>query len=328
MIANSDRRPNVGNAGRTGRKAGPLLAAGVFAGLLASLLGCSKQPSATTETAKGSSSAQPAASAAVAEKHYAFKGEIISVVPERKALLVHHEEIPGYMPSMTMEFTVSPGDLAVAKAGQKIRADLIVGANDAMRLEKIWPDSNTDTAAVAAGAQALRQDTLIRGKNAYREVGEIAPDFTLYDQNGHAVQFSRFRGKMVMVNFIYTRCPIATMCPAATAKMMATQKMAKEAGVTKIEFVSITLDAAYDTPGVLREYAEARGIDTSNFSFLTGPDNAIKDLLEQFGVIAEFDGNILKHSLATLLIDGNGKIIHRADGSPWEPQDFVAKMSR
>jgi protein SCO1/2 len=79
---------------------------------------------------------------------------------------------------------------------------------------------------------------------------------------------------------------------------------------------------------VLKEYASVRGIDTRNFSFLTGPENAIKDLLEQFGVLAEFDGDFLKHTLATLLIDENGRIIHRVDGSAWDPKDFVAKMKR
>jgi len=118
------------------------------------------------------------------------------------------------------------------------------------------------------------------------------------------------------------------MCPAATMKMMGTQALAKKVGVPNLELVSITMDPAYDTPAVLKEYAAARGIDTSNFTFLTGPENAIKDLLTQFGIIAEFDGNILKHTLGTLLVDENGRIIHRADGGAWEPEDFVAKMHK
>jgi protein SCO1/2 len=118
------------------------------------------------------------------------------------------------------------------------------------------------------------------------------------------------------------------MCPAATAKMMATQKLAKDAAVPNIEVVSITLDPVFDTPGVLKEYASVRGIDTTNFSFLTGPDSAIRDLLTQFGVIAELEGDFLKHTLTTLLIDERGKIMHRTDGSVWEPKDFVAKMKQ
>ncbi len=272
--------------------------------------------------------AAPAETAAPAEKRYPLTGEVLSADPARKILIVHHDEIPGYMPEMTMEFLVSAGDLAVIQPGMRIRAEMIPSDTGDFRLEKIWPDDRTAAAAVEAGTKALRQDTMIRGRGVYREVGEQAPEFVLYDQNGAVVQSARFRGKQVMLNFIFTRCPVATMCPASTMKMMAAQQLAKEAGVPNIEFVSITLDPAYDTPGVLKEYADVRGIDTTNFSFLTGPESAIKDLLAQFGVITAFEGNLINHTLATLLIDANGRIIHRADGSVWEPKDFVAKMKR
>jgi protein SCO1/2 len=131
-----------------------------------------------------------------------------------------------------------------------------------------------------------------------------------------------------VLNFIYTRCPIASMCPAATLKMMAAQKLARAAGIANVDFVSITLDPAHDTPGVLREYAAVRGIDTSNFSFLTGPEGAIRDLLTQFGVIAEFDGDLIKHTLATLVIDERGRIALREDGSAWDPNEVVAHLHR
>jgi protein SCO1/2 len=183
-------------------------------------------------------------------------------------------------------------------------------------------------AGMMCAATAGRRGRRVVLVDHYREVGEKIPDFALYDQEGRVVQSARFRGKQVMLNFIFSRCPVATMCPASTMKMMGTQKLARESGVNNIEFVSVTLDPAYDTPAVLKDYAATRGIDTSNFSFLTGPETAIKDLLTQFGVIAEFEGDLLKHTLTTLLIDANGKIAHRADGSAWEPKDFVAKMKR
>lgn len=269
-----------------------------------------------------------AAVATPAEERYPIRGEILAIDAERKVLIVHHEEVPDYMPEMTMEFLVNSGDIANAREGQRIRADMIPSDTSDYRLENIWPDDQVADATIKAGADALRQDTMIRGRRAYREVGENLPDFALYDQTGQVAQSARFRGKQIMLNFIYTRCPVATMCPAATMKFMETQRLAKEAGVANLELVSITLDPEYDTPGVLREYAEARSIDTGNFSFLTGPERAIKDLLTQFGVIAEFDGNMIQHTLTTLLIDENGRIIHRADGSLWEPKDFVAKMRR
>jgi protein SCO1/2 len=168
----------------------------------------------------------------------------------------------------------------------------------------------------------------MRGKAAYREVGEVAPDFTLLDQEGRTVSMNRFRGKQVVVNFIFTRCPIATMCPAATLRMMALQKAAREAGVADLELVSISLDPEYDTPGVLRDYAAVRGIDTANFSFLTGPDAAVRQLLAQLGVIREFADNTIKHSLATLLINPQGRIAYRADGSVWRVEEFTERMKK
>lgn len=270
-----------------------------------------------------------AAAAAPAEKRYPLTGEVVSVDVARKVLVVHHEEIKDLMPAMTMEFAVSGSDAAAAKAGQRIRGELIPNDKGNWRLEKIWPDDQAAAAAVSAQAAALRQDTLIRGNGAYREVGEKIPDFALYDQEGNVVRSGRFRGKQVMLNFIFTRCPVATMCPAATMKMMSTQDLARKAGVTDLELISITLDPQYDTPAVLKDYAVTRGMDTTNFTLLTGPEAAIKDLLTQFGVLAEFDDNsFLKHTLATLLINPEGRIIHRSDGSAWEPKDFVAKMRK
>jgi protein SCO1/2 len=280
------------------------------------LAGCTRSEPAVAETE------------APREKRYPIEGEVIAVDTEKHVLIVHHSEIEGYMPAMVMEFFVSAGDAVNARQGQRIRADLIPSDDGFFRLENIWPIDQVTASTIKAGADALRQDTLIRGRAAYREVGENLPNFALYDQTGAVVQSARFRGKQIMLNFIYTRCPVATMCPAATMKMMETQRLANETGIANLELVSITLDPEYDTPGVLQDYATSRGIDTANFSFLTGPERAIKDLLTQFGVIAQFDGAIIKHTLSTLLINEDGRIVHRADGTLWEPKDFVAKMHR
>jgi protein SCO1/2 len=243
-------------------------------------------------------------------------------------LVVRHNEIAGYMPAMTMEFAVSAGDAAVARPGERIRAELVVGKGGDARLESIWPDDKVSLDTIGAAARRLREDTFEKGRGAYREVGDTVPDFVLYDQDGRVVDSARFRGRQVMLNFIYSRCPVANMCPLSTSKMMEAQRLARKAGVPNIEFVSITLDPAHDTPGVLREYADQRGIDTGNFSFLTGPEPAIRDLLTQFGVIAQYKGDILDHTLATLLIDEKGRIAWRADGSQWQPSEFVEKMRR
>jgi protein SCO1 len=274
------------------------------------MAGCSKPPSAEA-----------------GPKRYPLTGEVVAVDRAHHRLTVSHDAVPGLMGAMTMDFAVSAGDAASVHPGEHIRAELVADLQ-APRLENIWPNDQAAVDTVAAEERHLREDTHDRGDGAFRDLGETMPEFALYDQTGKVVESGRFRGKQIMLNFIYSRCPFANMCPLSTSKMMTTQRLAREANVKDIEFISITLDPAYDTPGVLKEYADARGIDTSNFSFLTGPPGALRDLRTQFGVIAEFNGDILKHTLETLLIDAHGKIIWRADGSDWEPADFVARMRK
>ena len=288
---------------------------GVFAGfVLATLLlpaGCSRPPAAEAD----------------GEQRYPLTGLVVAADAQRQLLRVQHDAIPGLMPAMTMEFAVSADDLAVVKAGHRIRAELVRRGPE-FSLEHLWPDDPDPARTVAAGAAALQQDTVIRGAHAYREVGEPVPDFALYDQDGRVVQSNRFRGRQVVLNFIFTRCPVPTMCPAATRRMVELQRQAREAGVEQVEFVSVTLDPVYDTPGVLHAYAAARGIDTRHFSFLTGPEPAIRNLLTQMGVIAQLEGGLLRHTLATLLIDETGRIVWREDGSTWDPEVFVHRMKR
>jgi protein SCO1 len=271
---------------------------------------------------------KPAAPSAPAEKRYPLTGEILSVDKTTNTLRVKHDKIEGFMPAMTMDFTVSLGDATVARVGQRIRAELVEAAEGEYRLEKIWPADPAASSAVDAAAKTLTQETVALGRAAYREVGERAPEFTLFDQEGRVVESKRFRGKQVMINFIFTRCPVAKMCPAAVARFQQTQKLARENGVTDLELISFSLDPEYDTPGILKEYAIQRAIDTSNYTFLTGPQMAIKSLLQQFGILTDLQGDLLNHTAATLLLDGSGRILHRADGSEWDVQEFVGKMKR
>jgi protein SCO1 len=261
------------------------------------------------------------------DPRFALAGEILSADPERRIMIVTHDEIPGYMPEMTMEFLVSKADAQNARPGQRIRAEMVERGGE-YYLEKIWPDDAQVVRALEAGAKALAQDTAMRGKGVYREVGEATPDFTLLDQEGRTVTATRFRGRKVVLNFIFTRCPIATMCPAATQRMSELQQAAKAAGVADVEFVSVSLDPEYDTPGVLKEYTELRGLDLSNWSFLTGPDAAVRHLLAQMGILREFEGATIKHNLATVLIDPAGRITHRVDGSRWDVQEFLPRLQR
>lgn len=293
----------------------------LFSGAFAfTVAGCSRDP-----LASGTTTASPANRPQVLT--FDLRGEIVGVRADQRRLLVHHEEIPNYMPAMTMEFVIGEADIGSFKEGQRIAAKMIDDqAAPDFRLESIRILDSTKESIIAAAARELQEDTFVRGQGAYREIGEVAPRFALYNQDGEVVRFEQLRGRRIVLNFIFTRCPVATMCPAATARMVALQKLAHARKIPDFQLLSISLDPAYDTPPILKAYATARGIDTADFSFLSGPEEAVRRLLTQFGVIAERGDNIWKHTLATLLIDRDGRIIHRVDGPTWEPEEFLKRL--
>ncbi|MBE2213934.1 MAG: SCO family protein [Opitutaceae bacterium] len=308
--------------------AAALRSAAALAGLaaIAFCAGCGRSGEAQAVNATNVATEAPAVEG---EPSWPLTGEIIGINLERRSLLVTHDEIKDFMPPMTMEFVVSDGDLAIAKEGQRIRARL-VQRGDEYFLEQIWPDDAATAAAIAAGAEALAKETAALNKRIYtfRDLGEQAPTFTLYDQDARVVDMNRFRGKKIVLNFIYTRCPVATMCPAATLKMTQLQQAAREKGLSDVELISISLDPNYDTPGVLREYANARGIDTSNFSFLTGPEAAVQNLLRQLSITSFFEEGVIKHSLNTIVIGPDGKLVYRNDTEKWTPAEFLEQLQK
>ena len=218
---------------------------------------------------------------------------------------------------------VYPGDALTYKEGM-----LIQGTLTGERLDSIWPADPIQTRILNDRNARLRKDTVTRGLKVFRASGEYLPAFALYDQNARLTTPESWKGQYVVMNFIFTRCAQPTMCPASTARMARLQREAKSLGMNKLQLVTITFDPEYDTPGILNYYALTRGIDTNNFSLLTGPNSAIQDLMKQFGILIRPDDGTLDHTMATLIIDTQGKIRYRKDGSRWSVQEFIDQLNR
>ena len=163
----------------------------------------------------GKRAVEPVASTPAGPKEYALCGEVVAFSKERGTVIAKHDEIPGYMPPMTMEFTFEPADQAKLVEGKRFRARLADDGKGNLHLRAVEPIDETKEQQVKAAANQLRQDTAMRGKGAYREVGETVPRFSLYDQDGDVVSFERFRGRHVVLNFIYTvaRLPPSVRLP-------------------------------------------------------------------------------------------------------------------
>ena len=110
------------------------------------------------------------------------------------------------------------------------------------------------------------------------------PAFALVDDEGKPFGPERLAGRTSVVNFIFTSCP--TVCPALTAKMARLQATVAEPSV---QFVSVSVDPANDTPEVLRAYGERFGRDPARWTFVTGELGAVKRAVEE-GFKVAMDG--------------------------------------
>jgi len=251
------------------------------------------------------------------------EGTVDHVDTESHGLWLRLDNTPG--DELTF-YRAGSGDLAIGYVGTRIQGQAGMVENEVF-LEDIWPADPILKRIEQDVNRQLRRDTVTRGRKVYRTVGEYIPDFALYDQNGQLVRPSTLKGRYWILNFIFTRCGQAMMCPAATQRMTTLQENMDSQNIKNLELVSITLDPSFDTPGILRNYSDARRINASTFHFLTGNEQAIQDLKRQIGILSVEEDGTLNHTMATLLIDPNGKILYRKDGSQWEASDFLQRVA-
>ena len=162
--------------------------------------------------------------------------------------------------------------------------------------------------------------------DAARDLGPLpeigpAPAFALMSQDGKPVTLIGLRGKVVAVNFFYTACP--DICPLLTQKLVEVQDALGEDFGKKIAFVSITVDPEHDTPEVLKDYAAAWEAKTAGWSFLSGPPEAVRDVVRRYGVyVAKAAEGAIDHTLLTSIIDPRGVLRVQYLGMRFDPAEF------
>lgn len=228
-------------------------------------------------------------------------------------VLIEHDDIPGLMPAMTMSFAIrDPALLGKLTPGDVI--DFEVTSRDG---------SLSITQAKVVG-QVPAEDGWIRmGKGLVKS--DPAPPFSLTDTRGETVSLAGLAGRVLLVDFIFTRCP--GPCPALTSTHVSVQRALPPALRERTHFVSITLDPLRDTPADLERYARARGADLSDWSFLTGPPDEVEAVVNAWGAgsTRSADGDI-EHVLATFIVDPSGRIVKRYVGQDHAPDEIVADL--
>ena len=159
-----------------------------------------------------------------------------------------------------------------------------------------------------------------------RVVEKPVANFVLTDQLGHRFQWADTRGKIVVVNFIYTKCP--DVCPLLSAKFASLQRSLEEQKQTDYLLVSITTDPARDNSKTLKSYGDLFKADQRRWFFLTGTKEALAKVWKDFGVSVQKapDGEV-QHTTLTTIIDRQG--VRRVDyyGDKWQEKEVLKDMA-
>lgn len=258
-------------------------------------------------------------------RRYNLKGKVVSVDRAEKRVTVEHEEISGYMDAMTMPFAVRGNDywaLDVLKPGDKVSASLVVDEG------RTWIENIVITEESAAAQPS-------GGAGAEREAGpgDRVPDFSLINQDGKRIRLSQYRGRALVLTFIYTRCPLPDYCPLMSGNFAAIEKELKRtpALYDRTHLLSISFDTEYDTPKVLKSYGGAYTENYSNetfshWEFATGSPEEIGRIAGFFGLRYFNEANQIVHGLRTALITPDGKVYKVYRGNEWKPEEALRDL--
>ncbi|MEL7154732.1 MAG: SCO family protein [Pseudomonadota bacterium] len=153
-----------------------------------------------------------------------------------------------------------------------------------------------------------------------------AADFTLTDQAGMDVALSDHQGKIVLVNFMFTKCP--DYCPTLTAVLGNVQADLIAEGLgDRVHFLSVTVDPENDTPELLQRYSEAMHVDMDAWHFLTGAPAQIDRVAGAYGVFFErLPSGSVQHNLLTTVIDKDGQMRVQYSGERFDPDELLADI--
>ena len=148
-----------------------------------------------------------------------------------------------------------------------------------------------------------------------------APDFVLLNQDNQRFDSKRLRGKVVVLDFIFTTC--TDVCPIFTANFAQLQRKLNDRYRSDLFFVSVTTDPEVDSVKVLKAYAQRYGADFNNWAFLTGSEAQLKEVWSGFSIRVIRKGRgLVQHTSLTTVIDREGIRRKNYFGEKWPLRDL------
>jgi protein SCO1/2 len=253
------------------------------------------------------------------ERRFEVRGKVVAVDRTGREVTLAHEEIPSYMEAMTMPFRVAKEeDLAEIFPGDRVRGTLVVTEG------RSWLEGLHVAGSDEKGPILLPTDPV---------PGARVPALALVNQEGTAIRLDQYRGKAVLVTFVFTRCPLPDYCILMSENFKAVQSRLRKTPdlLSKTHLLSISIDPEYDTPSVVKDYGErlmAGDVRFDHWEFATGTPEQVREAAGFFGLSYETDQGQIVHSLRTVVVDPNGAVFDVFRGNEWTVDDAVASLRK
>lgn len=257
-------------------------------------------------------------------KRYPFTGRIVSVDAKSDSATIDGDLIQGFMEPMVMSYKFKPASMLRQVApGDAISAEVVVIEPDPGNRDA-EPDYWLENVKVTGHAKSPPA----KGPGAMHipQPGEEVPDFSLTNQDGKRVSLKQYRGKVLLVTFIYTRCPFQDFCPRMSRNFDEIYNQLGDDRSTHL--LSISFDPEHDTPNVLREYGysvahtqDARLFKRWEFAVPRAADLPI--IADFFALTVAPEGGLITHNLSTAVIGPDGKIVNWYHGGDWQVSDLM-----
>jgi protein SCO1 len=256
-------------------------------------------------------------------KIFQVRGRVLGLNAAEKSIRIAHEEIPNYMPAMTMPLPVKdPALLGQVAPGDSVQFELRVTADDSWiaHIEKI---PSEESVSQVAPATSPTMEELEAGQ---LRAGELVPDFSLVNQEGQAIHLKDFKGKAVLLTFVYTRCPLPNFCPLMSKNFAELQQRLSKEFPGKYHLLSVSMDPEFDRPEVLKEYAERYEANPADWTFATGDSASIHFVADLMGLYFQRENGLISHDLRTALIGPDGRLVHLWKSNVWTPYEVQRRV--
>jgi protein SCO1/2 len=248
---------------------------------------------------------------------YAVTGMVVGVNRATATFTASIEEIPGFMRAMTMPFEVRQAkELDGLSPGAMVEFTLVVDAKTSYAERvRIVSFRNVEQDPFAASRLSLLNDIVSGTPTRLVAIGETVPNFTLTDQRKRTVSLTELKGRVVALNFVYTSCALPNFCLRLANNFSVLQKRFEKRLEKDLVLLTVTFDPVHDTPEVLAKYSEQWKANAASWHFLTGPEKDIQRVCRMFGVQAFPNEGLMDHSLHTVLIGRDGRLVANLEGN-------------